>query len=117
MWYIFENRLKAIEVEQTSCDILIIGGGVAGCYAAIIAKKLNPDLNVLVMEKDAIQRSGAACRGMDAINVVVIPGYNTVDEYVESVRMTSMGVFDEKVTRRIAEESFMALKQLEEWGI
>jgi succinate dehydrogenase/fumarate reductase flavoprotein subunit len=105
------------KVERTNCDILIIGGGVAGCYAAVKAKETKPNLDVLVMEKAAIRRSGAAARGMDAMNVVVIPGYNTVEQYVESVRASSMGVFDEAVTRRIAEDSYAALLQLEEWGV
>jgi len=109
--------MQAPEVTRTDCDILIIGGGVADCYAAVKAKEANPNLDVLVVEKAAIRRSGAAARGMDAMNVVVIPGYNTVEQYVESVRASSMGVFDEAVTRRIAEDSYAALLQLEEWGV
>lgn len=103
--------------NREQCDVLIIGGGVAGCYAAIKAKEANPNLDILLLEKAAIRRSGAACRGMDAINVVVIPGYSTPEEYIESVKISSMGVFDESVTRRIAEESFEAMRQLEEWGV
>jgi len=103
--------------NREQCDVLIIGGGVAGCYAAIKAKEANPNLDILLLEKAAIRRSGAACRGMDAINVVVIPGYSTPEEYIESVKINSMGVFDESVTRRIAEESFEAMRQLEEWGV
>jgi succinate dehydrogenase/fumarate reductase flavoprotein subunit len=109
--------MRVPEVKRTSCDILIIGGGVAGCYAAVKAKEENPSLDILLMAKAAIRRSGAAARGMDAMNVVVIPGYNTVEQYVESVRAQSMGVFDEAVTRRIAEDSYAALRQLEEWGV
>jgi len=63
-------------IERERCDLLIIGGGVAGCYAAAKAREANSSLDVLVMEKAATKRSGAACRGMDAINVVVIPSFS-----------------------------------------
>jgi succinate dehydrogenase/fumarate reductase flavoprotein subunit len=103
--------------NREQCDVLIIGGGVAGCYAAIKAKEANPNLDILLLEKAAIRRSGAACRGMDAINVVVIPGYSTPEEYIESVKISSMGIYDGAVSRRIDDESFEAMRQLEEWGV
>jgi succinate dehydrogenase/fumarate reductase flavoprotein subunit len=114
--YLREALKKPTTIREL-CDILIIGGGVAGCYAAAKAKEADQDLDIILMEKAAIKRSGAACRGMDAINVVVIPTFSTTEEYVESVRINSMGVFDEAVTRRIADESFEAMRQLEEWGV
>lgn len=103
--------------NREQCDVLIIGGGIAGCYAAIKTKEANPNLDILLLEKAAIRRSGAACRGMDAINVVVIPGYSTPEEYIESVKISSMGIYDGAVSRRIADESFEAMRQLEEWGV
>ncbi len=106
-----------LKTSQKMCDLLIVGGGVAGCYAAVKAKEADSTINVLLLEKASVKRSGAACRGMDAINVVVIPGYSTPEEYIESVEISSMGIYDEAVTRRIAEESFEAMRQLEEWGV
>jgi succinate dehydrogenase/fumarate reductase flavoprotein subunit len=43
-----------------TCDFLIVGGGAAGCMAAIRAKELNPDIEVAIVEKAEISRSGAA---------------------------------------------------------
>ncbi|MCP4693116.1 MAG: FAD-binding protein, partial [Desulfobacterales bacterium] len=105
------------DIEFTHGDMLIIGGGAAGCMAAIRAKELAPDMEVLVLEKAEISRSGSAGRGMDALNNVVIPGVSTVEEYVEAIEIASDGVFDPAISRVIAERSFDLLQRLEAWGL
>ena len=49
--------------EEVSCDILVLGGGLAGCYAAIAAARKGK--KVIVVEKGATERSGAAGSGFD----------------------------------------------------
>ena len=49
--------------EKTSCDVLIIGGGMAGCFAAIAAARSGA--SVLLAEKAATETSGAAGSGCD----------------------------------------------------
>jgi succinate dehydrogenase/fumarate reductase flavoprotein subunit len=98
-------------------DFLIIGGGAAGCMAAIRAKEVNPDIHVTILEKAEISRSGAAGRGMDALNNVVVPGIGTVDEYVQAVEIVADGVFDPTISRVIGERSFGILERLEAWGL
>jgi succinate dehydrogenase/fumarate reductase flavoprotein subunit len=98
-------------------DFLIVGGGPAGCMAAIRAKELNPDLAVTILEKAEISRSGAAGRGMDALNNAVIPGVGTVDEYIEAVALSFDGVLDPTISRVIGERSLGILQRLEGWGL
>ncbi len=98
-------------------DFIIVGGGPAGCMAAIRAKEINPDIRVTVVEKAEISRSGSAGRGMDALNNVVIPGVSTVDEYVEAVSIIAEGVIDPAISRVIGQRSFGILKRLEQWGL
>lgn len=98
-------------------DFLIIGGGAAGCMAAIRARQANPDLHVTILEKAEISRSGAAGRGMDALNNVVIPGTGTVEDYVEAVEIVADGIFEPTISRVIGERSFGILQQLESWGV
>ena len=43
-------------------DVLIVGGGISGLATAIKAKKINPDLNILVVEKGHAGFSGQATR-------------------------------------------------------
>jgi len=48
---------KKLKIKELETDVLIIGGGTAGCYAAITIGK-NSDLSVIVAEKANIKRSG-----------------------------------------------------------
>jgi succinate dehydrogenase/fumarate reductase flavoprotein subunit len=51
------------EEERDSADVLIIGGGLAGCFAAIHAARRGK--KVIILEKGATVRSGAAGAGID----------------------------------------------------
>lgn len=106
-----------MEQEVVHADFLIVGGGPAGCMAAIRAKELRPDMRVAILEKAEISRSGAAGRGMDALNNAVIPGFGTVDEYLEALDISFEGVLDPTISRVIGERSFGILRRLESWGV
>jgi len=49
--------------QREECDVLVLGGGMAGCYAAIAAARRGK--NVILVEKGATERSGAAGSGFD----------------------------------------------------
>ncbi|UCF89920.1 MAG: FAD-binding protein [Desulfobacterales bacterium] len=98
-------------------DFLIVGGGAAGCMAAVRARELEPEIDVVILEKAEISRSGAAGRGMDALNNVVVPGIATVADYVEAVEIVADGVFEPTISRVIGERSFGILQRLEAWGL
>lgn len=51
------------ETEQAFCDVLVLGGGLAGCYAAIAAARKGK--SVILVEKGATVRSGSAGSGFD----------------------------------------------------
>lgn len=57
----YKNELG--EVEEASCDVLVLGGGIAGCYAAIAAARKGK--SVILVEKGATVRSGSAGSGFD----------------------------------------------------
>lgn len=73
--------------DAVETDILVIGGGSAGCMAAIKAKDANPKLHVVIAEKAHIRRSGAIARGMDAMNIVAVPEVSSPEEYVEAMKI------------------------------
>ncbi|MEW6262186.1 MAG: FAD-dependent oxidoreductase [Thermodesulfobacteriota bacterium] len=98
-------------------DILIVGGGSAGVMSAVRAKEVNPGLKVVVFEKGDIKYSGCITRGMDALNIVAIPGLTTPELYVESNRMACDGIMDEPVNYLMAKRSWDLLKKLESWGV
>ena len=75
------RTLEEVRVETVECDLLIVGGGNAGCFVATEAAKLDPGLRVVIMEKAEIMRSGATAAGMDAINTY-IPEDKTPEDLV-----------------------------------
>ena len=54
-------------------DILIIGGGTAGCYAALPIREKS-DYSNIIAEKANIQRSGCLAAGVNAINAYIVKG-------------------------------------------
>jgi len=98
-------------------DILIVGGGSAGAMAAIRAKELNPRQEVMVLEKGDAKYSGCIARGMDALNIVAVPGVATPELYVESNSLACEGIMDEPVNYRMAERSWGMMQKLVSWGV
>jgi succinate dehydrogenase/fumarate reductase flavoprotein subunit len=105
------------DFPEIACDILIIGGGSAGAMAAIRAKELNPSQEVVVFEKGDITYSGCIARGMDALNIVAVPGISTPELYVEASRMACEDILDEPPSYMMARRSWDMLKKLEGWNV
>ncbi len=106
-----------MECRYLEADLIIVGGGSAGCLAAIRAMELRPDLKVVIFEKGDIKYSGSIARGMDALNIVAIPNFTTPELYVEAASMSCAGILDAPASYRMAERSFGLLKKLEGWGV
>lgn len=98
-------------------DVLIVGGGSAGVMAAIRARTVHPDQDVVVLEKGDIKYSGCIARGMDALNIVAIPGISSPEDYVEGNGMSCDGIMDEPVNYRMAERSYEVMQRLIDWGV
>lgn len=98
-------------------DILIIGGGSAGVMAALRAKELNPNARVVIFEKGHIKYSGSIPMGMDALNIVAMPGVNTPEDYLEATKIFCDNVVDENTSYKMAERSWELLLKLEKWGV
>ncbi len=106
-----------METWRIESDLLIIGGGSAGCMAALRAHALNPDLKITIFEKGDIKYSGSIARGMDALNIVAIPGLTSPELYIEAITEECEGVVDTQPSYVMAERSFDLLKKLENWGV
>lgn len=57
----YENEVG--QTQEDCCDVLVLGGGLAGCYAAIAAARKGK--SVILVEKGSTQRSGSAGSGFD----------------------------------------------------
>jgi succinate dehydrogenase/fumarate reductase flavoprotein subunit len=98
-------------------DVLVVGGGTAGCVAAIKAKEALPDGTVLLLEKANVKRSGAIALGMDGVNNAVIPGHATPAQYVREITMANDGIVNQRAILAYAEQSFGMIQELESWGV
>ncbi|HHX51738.1 MAG TPA: FAD-binding protein [Clostridia bacterium] len=106
-----------LQPETIITDVLVIGGGCAGSMAAIRIKEAAPELKVCIMEKGHLKRSGSITMGMDALNVVVIPGISTPFDYIRMLRKKTWGIMDFLPNYTLAQRSFEILKVLENWGV
>jgi len=106
-----------VDWQRIETDVLVVGGGSAGCMAAVHAKDADPSLDVTVMEKGALRSGGAIAMGMDALNIVAVPGISTPEEYVESMTGLCQGILDQRLCYVMAERSFGILRKLEDWGV
>ncbi len=109
----------ATKVVET--DLLILGGGMAACGAAVEAAywaKQN-GLKVTLVDKAAMDRSGAVAMGLSAINqyVGIKDGANTLKDYVDYVRNDLMGVAREDLVGDIARHVDSSVHLFEKWGL
>ena len=87
-------------------DLLVVGGGTAGCSAAIKAKEALPHGTLPLLEKANAKRSGAIALGMDGVNNAVIPGHATPEQYVKEITMANDGIVNQAAVLAYAQGSY-----------
>ncbi|XOQ26758.1 MAG: Adenylyl-sulfate reductase subunit alpha [Mitsuokella multacida] len=106
---------KQFERRHLVTDVLIIGGGTAGCYAAIrLGREKN--LRVLVAEKANIERSGCLAAGVNALNAYISSGH-TPEDYVEYARRDAEGIIRDDLMLTIAQRVNAVTEDLEKRGL
>jgi adenylylsulfate reductase subunit A len=102
-------------------DLLILGGGMSACGAAVEAAHWakQQGLKVTLVDKAAMDRSGAVAMGLSAINqyVGLKDGENTLKDYVDYVRNDLMGVAREDLVADIARHVDSSVHLFEKWGL
>ncbi|MDR0339408.1 MAG: adenylyl-sulfate reductase subunit alpha [Desulfovibrio sp.] len=106
-------------VKEHDVDILMVGGGMGNCGAAVEAvrwaDKFAPDLKILLIDKAALERSGAVAQGLSAINTYL--GDNKADDYVRMVRTDLMGLVREDLIFDLGRHVDNSVHLFEEWGL
>jgi adenylylsulfate reductase subunit A len=106
------------DVVDVETDLLIVGGGMAACGAAVEAAAWAKasGLKVTMVDKAATDRSGAVAMGLSAINTYVGPE-NKVDDYVKYVRTDLMGIVREDLIHSLGCHVDQSVHDFEEWGL
>lgn len=104
-----------LEAKRMETDVLIIGGGTAGCYSAITIAE-NSALSVLIAEKANIKRSGCLAAGVNALNAYIVKG-KTPDFYVDYAKKDAAGIVREDLLLTMAEGLNKTAEKLEAMGL
>lgn len=104
-----------MKTERIRTDLLIIGGGTAGCYAALTASE-NSDVKILICEKANIKRSGCLAAGVNALNAYITEG-RTPQDYVDYAKKDADGIVRDDLLYTMSERLNKVTKRLEELGL
>ncbi len=104
-----------MKTEKISTDVLIIGGGTAGCYAALTISE-NSDKKVLICEKAHIKRSGCLAAGVNALNAYIVEGRKPQD-YADYAKKDADGIVREDLLLTMSEKLNKVTDRLEKLGL
>ncbi len=105
-----------LKILEKRADILIIGGGAAGCFAALTLAKERPDLSVVLLEKAGLKRSGCLAAGVNALNAYITPGHVPQD-YVDYASKDADGIVREDLLLQMSEGLNDVTRDVEKLGL
>lgn len=106
---------KKLDHKVIHTDVLIIGGGTAGCYGAVTISQ-NSNLSVVIAEKANIKRSGCLAAGVNAINAYIVKG-RTPEDYVNYATDDAKGIVRKDLLLTAAERFNSVTAAMEELGL
>jgi len=104
-----------LETKILETDVLVVGGGTAGCYAALTLSK-DKEVKIIVVDKANIKRSGCLAAGVNAINAYINPG-QTPEGFVDYVNKEAEGIIREDLVYSIAQNLNKVTKHMEDMGL
>ena len=105
-----------MKTEIITSDVLIIGGGTSGCYAALTIAEQRPELNVVIAEKANIIRSGCLAAGVNALNAYITEGRKPQD-YVDYATKDANGIVRSDLLLSMSQGLNRVTARLEELGL
>jgi adenylylsulfate reductase subunit A len=105
-----------MKTEIKNTDILIIGGGTAGCYSALTIAEKSPNTKIIIAEKANIKRSGCLAAGVNALNAYITKGH-TPDFYVDYAVKDAHGIAREDLLLSMSENLNEVTAKMESLGL
>tara|TARA_R110001583_G_C5662187_1_gene409769 strand:- start:233 stop:1981 length:1749 start_codon:yes stop_codon:yes gene_type:complete len=100
--------------EQREVDVLVIGGGMAGLFAAV--KAHDAGANVLMVSKGRVGSSGMTPFAKGIFSYDKNSASVTIDEFVAKVTESAIQTNNPVFTRQLAEHSYDRVQELKSWG-
>lgn len=107
--------MKINGLKRFTTDVLIIGGGTAGCYAALSIREQS-DASIIIAEKANIKRSGCLAAGVNAINAYIVEGRKPED-YVDYAKKDADGIVREDLLLTMSERLNEVTAKMEKLGL
>jgi succinate dehydrogenase/fumarate reductase flavoprotein subunit len=109
-----EVDIETLSSEKIKTDVLVIGGGMAGLFAAV--KAHDAGANVLMVSKGRLGASGQTpfAKGIFAYDPTKED--ISIDEFVATVSRSALGTNNNAYTKQMAEHSLARVNELKEWG-
>ena len=109
-----EIDIGVLDKKKINTDVLVIGSGMAGLFAAV--KAHDAGSKVLMVSKGRLGASGQTpfAKGIFAYD----PEKEdlSIDEFVAKVSRSALGTNNQAYTRQLAEHSLARVNELKEWG-
>ena len=112
-------NIPEIDIDKMTCaqneaDVLVIGGGMAGLFAAV--KAHDAGSKVMLVSKGRLGSSGQTpfAKGIFAYDSA--KERMSLDEFVDTVSRSALGTNNPVYTRQMAEHSLARVNELREWG-
>lgn len=102
-------------LNRLATDVLIIGGGTAGCYAALTIREKS-DASIIIAEKANIKRSGCLAAGVNAINAYIVEGRKPED-YVDYAKKDADDIVREDLLLTMSERLNEVTAKMEKLGL
>jgi len=113
----WQYPIRYDQEKEISTDVLVLGGGIAGCWAAIAAAKKGA--KVAILEVAATIRSGAGGPGCDHWSSAITNNPCcplTAEEWTEALERSSGGDTNSMAMYITAREGYDTLMELEQMG-
>lgn len=108
--------MKINGLKKLTTDVLIIGGGTAGCYAALTIKEQSDTASIIIAEKANIKRSGCLAAGVNAINAYIVEGRKPED-YVDYAKKDADDIVREDLLLTMSEKLNEVTAKMEKLGL
>jgi len=109
-----EIDVNTLDIDKMSTDVLVIGSGMAGLFAAV--KAHDEGAKVMIVSKGRLGASGQTpfAKGIFAYD----PDKEkmSIDEFVAKVSRSALDTNNQAYTRQLAEHSLARVNDLKEWG-